>query len=85
MKLKTAKEGEHGETLTIGARTYACRFRQDARAAYHATCAAFPSVFACGPNLATARTALRHEIEALLSERERRYEEAFLDMLQSEI
>ena len=85
MKPKTAKKGEHAETLAIGAQTYACRFRQDARAAYHATCPALPSVFAYGPDLPSARTALRQEIEALIWERERRYEDDFLDMLQSEL
>jgi hypothetical protein len=85
MKPKTAKKGEHDETLAVGAKTYACRFRQDARAAYHATCPALPSVFAYSPDLPSARTALRQEIEALISERERRYEESALGMLQSEV
>ena len=85
MKPKTAKKGEHDETLAVGAETYACRFRQDARAAYHATCPVLPSVFAYGPDLPSARTNLRQEIEALISERERRYEEGVLGMLQSEL
>jgi hypothetical protein len=83
MKPKTAKKGEHDETLAIGTKTYACRFRQDARAGYHATCPAPPSVFAYGPDLPSARTALRQEIEALIWERELRYEEDASGMLQS--
>jgi hypothetical protein len=75
MKTKTAKKREHDETLAIGAKTYACRFRQDARAAYTATCPALPSVFAYGPDLPSVRIALHQEIEAQISERERRYEE----------
>jgi|GEM_PF-5273441 len=85
MKPKTAKKGEHDETFAIGAKIYACRFRQDARAAYHATCPALPSVFVYGPDLPSVRIALRQEIEALVSECERRYEEGFVGMLQSEI
>jgi len=85
MKPKTAKKGEHDETLAIGAKIYACRFRQDARAAYHATCPALPSVFAYGPDLPSVRIALGQEIEALILERERRYEEGVLGMPQPDL
>jgi len=81
MKTKPAKKGEHDETIPVGGKDYLCRFREDAHHAYHVTCAALPSVFAYGLDLPSARRAVRDEIEALISDRERRYEADSLSAL----
>ena len=81
MNTKNRIKRRHDEAITVDGRDYLCRFRQGADHAYNVTCAALPSVFACAPDIAGARASARQAIEAVLYERERRYEEGAAAML----
>lgn len=86
MKTKNRIKRGHDEVITVEGRDYLCQFQRGTNRAYNVTCAALPSVFTHATDIAGARVSARLAIEAVLYERERRYEEETTsDMLYFEL